>query len=257
MIGETLADVNDARVEIENTRTALDAIASAVLSARTEPAVPGAFEDADAAQSGSDAPVDDSLHTLSSLTSLPSSPRVLAPSISQGTLPPPPVSRAPSPPTLTLPPPLLPLPRLNMAQVAAPIPWPLTHSRGAPHFANDAIGFDTFFDDVDELGRRASASENDRMLWACRYAGAESELWCLVAALSDPVGTFQQFRAQVRAYYPHLDAARRFTLHDLDRLVRRTQAFTDMDREEFGRYFRSFITIASFLHTHSIISDRE
>ena len=105
-----------------------------VLSAQTEPAVPGAFEDTDAAQSDSDTPVDDSLHTLSLLASLPLSPRILAPSISQGTLPPPPVSHAPSPPALALPPPLLPLPHLTMAQVATPVPWPLTHTGGRPLF---------------------------------------------------------------------------------------------------------------------------
>ena len=135
--------------------------------------------------------------------------------------------------------------------------WPLTYSRDSPRFTSDHTGFDAFFDDVDELGNRATASEQDRILWACRYAGSESESWKYVPAFADATATFATFRDEVRKCYPHLDASRRFTFHDLEVLLQRTQTYTNMTREDFGRYYRSYITISSYLKQHQDLPDRE
>ena len=126
--------------------------------------------------------------------------------------------------------------------------WPLTYSREAPCFVSDHFGFEAFFDDVDELGNRTMASEQDRILWACRYAGFESESWKSVPAFADATATFATFRDKVRKYYPHLDPTRRFTYHDLNILIQQTQSYSHMTREDFGRYHRSFVTISGYLH---------
>ena len=135
--------------------------------------------------------------------------------------------------------------------------WPLTYSQDTPRFTSDHTGIEAFFDDVDKLGTRTTASERDRIHWACRYAGAESESWKCTKAFTQSNATFTMFRDQVRAYYPHLDPTRRFTFHDLDLLIRRTQAHSNMTREDFGRYYRSFIAISSYLKRHHDLSDRE
>ena len=141
--------------------------------------------------------------------------------------------------------------------MAAVAHWPLTFSRDTPRFASDHAGFDAFFDDVDELGNRTTASDQDRILWACRYAGAESESWRTLPAFKSATATFAMFRDQVRAYYPHLDANQRFMFRDLDVLAQHTQSYSNMTREDYGRYLRSFVAISSYLKTHHDLSNRE
>ena len=135
--------------------------------------------------------------------------------------------------------------------------WPLTFSPKAPHFAEDSVGFDAFFDAVEMLGDLAGANAEDRKRWACRYAGTESAAWKEMTTYTDANATFDAFRVQVRACYPHLDDTRRFSFHDLQVLIRRTQSKTDMTDMEFGRYYRTFVAISGYLKTQQILSDKE
>ena len=135
--------------------------------------------------------------------------------------------------------------------------WPLTYSRDAPRFASDHFGFDAFFDNVDELGNRATASELERMQWACRYAGAESESWKFLDALTTAGATFTTFRDQVRTCYPHLDLDHRWSFDDLEDLLARTRSHSSMSREDLGRYYRSFVTISNYLVKRTIISKKQ
>ena len=141
--------------------------------------------------------------------------------------------------------------------VVATIPWPTPFSRDAPRFVADYVDFDIFFDAIDELGCRARAPDSDRMKWACRYAGAESESWKFVESFSEPNATFATFRDQVHECYPQLDKARRFSFRDLDDLTQRTQTCPNMTQKDLGRYYRSFLPIAAHLRDYQGLSERE
>ena len=253
-------DLGDAYVSVYDTFSTLQSIESILASRVPPPRLTPSSDDA------ANAPSEDvSLHIDSDLTSLGSSPNLsrppspyfeLAPSVSQSDIPPPPTSD-PAPLSSPRSSPDLSFDPTHPPVAMPPTPWPLTYSRDAPHFTGDSIGFDTFFDAVAELGRRAEADEKQCMEWACRYAGAESESWKSVRAFKTAGETFATFRDEVRKCYPHLDASRRFTFHDLEVLVQRNQTYANMTREDFGRYYRSFVTIADYLKENNDFSDRE
>ena len=137
---------------------------------------------------------------------------------------------------------------------------PMSNSRDALRFSPEPSSFDYFFEDVAVLAQRASLSETDTIKWAIRYAGAESESWrqvpCLVPGRA-PAPTFKEFQEEVRKVYPHLSASRRYTHEDLERLVDRTRDFRDMTRDDFGDYYRRFITYTAYLISKDRLSKRE
>ena len=135
---------------------------------------------------------------------------------------------------------------------------PMTYSREAPRFVRDAHGFDSFFDNVDELGRRCKLSDADRIVWAIRYAGAEADSWkgvpCLAAGVN-PAPTLETFREEVREGYPDLDVDRRYTRRDLEALIDRTREYRDMSRGDLGDYYRKFNTYANYLIGKGTLSE--
>lgn len=138
---------------------------------------------------------------------------------------------------------------------------PSPHSREAPRFSADHSGFDFFFDDVKELADRAKINDTKAIEWARRYAGSESDTWvhvpCLNRLANEPVATFLEFRNEVRALYPHLDQARRYTASDLQRVVDRCRHFEDMSRKDLGEYLRDYIKISGYLVEKNRLSLRE
>jgi len=137
---------------------------------------------------------------------------------------------------------------------------PMSNSRDAPRFSPEPNSFDYFFEDVAELAQRAGLSEADTIKWAIRYAGAESESWRQVSCLAPgraPAPTFAEFKEEVRRVYPHLSASRRYTHEDLERLVARTQDYVGMTRDDFGDYYRRFITYTAYLISKDRLSKRE
>ena len=137
----------------------------------------------------------------------------------------------------------------------------MIHSGKAPRFSADPSGFENFFNDVRELARRANVTSPAEMIkWSCRYAGNEGDSWeyvpCMLDVIANPP-SFEQFIDNVRKCYPHLNGNRRFTIHDLDLLVHRTAALREMDRDDFGEYYRKFLSHASYLLKYGRLSDRE
>lgn len=143
---------------------------------------------------------------------------------------------------------------------APPFYMPLSHSSKAPRFTSDQSGFDDFFDAVSELAKRANLSEKDKIEWANRYAGAESDSWKTLPCL-DPsrptAATFSEFKDEVLKCYPHLSTDRRFTNHDLTRLMEKTQDYRDMSRNDLGEYYRKFMTVTTYLIAKGRFSTRE
>ena len=110
---------------------------------------------------------------------------------------------------------------------------PMANSREAPNFIADPSGFDTFFEDVEELAKRADLPNSEKIHWACRYAGSESDSWRRVPCLNreghNP--TFDEFKKQVLKGYPQLSHEDRYTIRDLQRLTDQTRDYRDIVRE--------------------------
>jgi hypothetical protein len=147
-----------------------------------------------------------------------------------------------------------------MTAVPTHFVMPLANSRDAPRFSSDAYGFKAFFEDVEELASRAKLSDKDKITWACRYAGAERSSWeqtpCMAKDQTEEP-TWDQFKKEVETCYPHLCGNRRYTIHDLESLISRTKDFREMSREEFGEYYRRFLTYTSYLIENDRLSPRE
>ena len=134
---------------------------------------------------------------------------------------------------------------------------PLARTKNAPIFAADASGFDDFFDNVDELGRRTGEPDSEKKKWACRYAGSESDSWKHASSFGDDTKSFIDFKADVLLRYPHLCYDRRYTINDLEKLVERTQDYREMSRTDLGTYYRKFISISQYLIDKGRLSTRE
>ena len=135
----------------------------------------------------------------------------------------------------------------------------MANSREAPNFIADPSGFDTFFEDVEELAKRADLPDSEKIRWACRYAGSESDSWRRVPCLNREghSPTFDEFKKQVLKGYPQLSHEDRYTIRDLQRLTDRTRDYRDMGRDDLGDYYRRFVTYSSYLIDHDRFSQRE
>jgi len=144
---------------------------------------------------------------------------------------------------------------------------PSANAQEAPSFSATRTGFRFFFRDVADLAVRASLSVDEAIEWACRYAGAEVELWEMVEcwnrgeehpeSFKDDSTAFDLFRDQVRSLYPNLQDERQWTNADLRRLTERPQQEDDMTRRDLGEYLRTFIKIAQYLVSQDRLSERE
>jgi hypothetical protein len=136
---------------------------------------------------------------------------------------------------------------------------PMANSRDAPRFFPDPSGFETFFEDVEELADRGNLAEAAKIKWAIRYAGTHADAWKNVACLADIAKppTFAQFKADVLLCYPNISPSRRYTIQDLEQLVIRTSRFDAINREDFGEYYRLFITYSTYLMGKNRLTTRE
>jgi len=133
----------------------------------------------------------------------------------------------------------------------------MANAHQAPRFLSDHTGFDNFFRDVDELGRRAEISEVEKIDWAVRYANSEANTWLRDFNKAAAGITLNDFKEAVRKRYPQLATDHRFTVRDLERIAARTRRFDDMTREDLGDYHRRFIDCSEYLYDQGEISRRQ
>ncbi len=131
---------------------------------------------------------------------------------------------------------------------------PGRHHPYAPKFDGTPTLLDIFFDDVEQLAKACNISGADKIAWTIRYAPIEDrELW----EFYRKGYTWQNFKAEIRTYYPGSDRAR---LYSLDNLKSLTESYASKPMEttdNFGKYYRAFCKIAYFLKSKDRISDRE
>ena len=136
---------------------------------------------------------------------------------------------------------------------------PLTNSKNAPKFGRSFSEFESFFEEVEELGRRAGLDVASKIRWARKYAGMESDSWQYVPCMVHRNGPtdFKEFKEQVMQRYPNLDKNHRYTNDDLYRHIESCTNFVGMTRDDFGDYSRKFTTISEFLISKGRLSARE
>ncbi len=75
----------------------------------------------------------------------------------------------------------------------------------APKFDGTPTLLDIFFDDVEQLAKACNISGADKIAWTIQYAPIEDrELW----EFYSKGYTWQNFKAEIRTYYPGSDRAR-------------------------------------------------
>ncbi|KJA19329.1 hypothetical protein HYPSUDRAFT_112654, partial [Hypholoma sublateritium FD-334 SS-4] len=131
---------------------------------------------------------------------------------------------------------------------------PGRHHPYAPKFDGTPMLLDVFFDDVEQLAHTYRLSERDTIAWTIRYAPIEDrELWEFYVKGY----TWQNFKSEIRTFYPGSDRARLYSLDNLKSLTE-TYANEPMDTtDRFGKYYRAFCKIAYYLKSKDRISDRE
>ena len=133
----------------------------------------------------------------------------------------------------------------------------MANAREAPRFLSDFTGFNNFFRDVEELGRRAGITELNKIDWAVRYANSEADTWMRGFDRNDANATLSTFKDAVRKRYPQLSTDHRYTIRDLERIANRVRRFDDMTREDLGDYHRKFIDCSDYLLDQDEINRRE
>jgi len=136
---------------------------------------------------------------------------------------------------------------------------PTGRSRYVPEFVPTRSGFRAFFDDLDECLKRAGVTDVAEMIkWAKRYAGEHAEEWEQMPCLANgATPAWADFKDGVQKCYHQLDPTSLYDMRDLENLVARTAAHTDMSREDLGNYIRPFRVRAAFLVKQNLLSSRE
>ena len=141
---------------------------------------------------------------------------------------------------------------------AMTIYMPMPRAQDAPCFTPDPYGFDSFFEDVVELGARCQLTDAAMIKWEIRYAGPEAESWHCVPCLARArAPAFAEFLEEVREHYPDLAADCRYTRRDLDGLLERTRDYKEMSLKDLGEYYRKYLTCSAYLVNNGILSERD
>ncbi len=126
----------------------------------------------------------------------------------------------------------------------------------APKFDGKPWSLKRFLNEVRELGKERSLSEHQTILAALSYAPPEDyELWKSLGSASGQ--QWEPFVAELCTLYPGSDGDRKYNRENLDALTRSSALVPMTDHLQFGEYYRSFLTITTFLKSKNRISDQE
>lgn len=136
-------------------------------------------------------------------------------------------------------------------QGAQPTPgsMPSRSSSSAPKFDGTPQSLQRFLDEVRDLVDEKHVTDRAAIKAALSYIpSADYPLWTALDAVSNAGSTWKEFVDAVYAIYPGTASKdRQYTKTDLTLLIKRTQSATMQNHDDFGRYYRSFFAITSFL----------
>src|SRR6266702_1418854 len=106
-----------------------------------------------------------------------------------------------------------------------------------------------YFDDLDFLFAKHHISDpQEKKRAAVNYPSVAVErLWKTACTFSDPVHSYEDFKAEVIALYPEATAAQGYSLVDFDRLVTDRTRTPIRSEIELGEYYRDFLVVSRFL----------
>ena len=113
-----------------------------------------------------------------------------------------------------------------------------------------------FLDEGEQLGEACGLTPKQKIEWAIRYApNKERELW----EMQESVGTkeWTKFKKELYELYPGSSGERKYSIVNLQLLIEKQLSSCIEDAEDFGVYWRSFLTVATYLKKKSCLTDRE
>ncbi|KAF5320913.1 hypothetical protein D9619_000033 [Psilocybe cf. subviscida] len=124
---------------------------------------------------------------------------------------------------------------------------PSRSSSSAPKFDGSSQTLKRFLDEVRDLATEKNISDAAAIKAALSYiSSADYPAWSAQDASSG--SDWNKFTKAIYDIYPGTAVSdRQYTKTDLNNLIRRTQDTPMYDQDDFGRYYRSFITITGFL----------
>ncbi|KZP21024.1 hypothetical protein FIBSPDRAFT_741239 [Athelia psychrophila] len=115
---------------------------------------------------------------------------------------------------------------------------------------------ETFLEDVKQLAEDRNQPDTVAIKFAVRYAPTtETPLWKELDAVAG--ADWDDFVKEVLELYPGAGIGHRYTKATLTDLVARQTTTSTSTREEFGQYYRSFLTVSKFLQKKKKLSDDE
>ncbi|OBZ73907.1 hypothetical protein A0H81_06076 [Grifola frondosa] len=82
-------------------------------------------------------------------------------------------------------------------------------------------------------------------------------MWDQLPSYADATKTYEEWREEVKAFYPTADANRKYTLQDLDLLIGERSRLGISTAADLGDYYREFFKITEFLRSRQRLSTSE
>ncbi|KAI0250916.1 hypothetical protein BJV78DRAFT_510972 [Lactifluus subvellereus] len=126
---------------------------------------------------------------------------------------------------------------------------PMRNDVSAPRFDEDnPHELASYFGELEYLfDRHRVGNATERKQSAVRYLSANvRELWQCTAAWDDPTRSYEDFKAEVYAFYPEATDTFRYTPFDLEALVNEQAKCEMQSVEALGTFYRKFVAISTF-----------
>jgi len=133
---------------------------------------------------------------------------------------------------------------------------PSRHDRATPKFDGKPSSPAAFIDDISQLAAACEHTDQDKIKWTVRYAPSEdAELWEMQTNYE--TGNWEEFKKELHALYPGSTGDRKYSVANLEALTEKQATIPMETSEEFGRYYRAFSKVATFLKKKDKLTDHE
>ncbi|KJA19642.1 hypothetical protein HYPSUDRAFT_204384 [Hypholoma sublateritium FD-334 SS-4] len=148
----------------------------------------------------------------------------------------------------------------STATLTTPTPTPM-HMLGRSHhfmpkFDGKPWSLKCFLTEVHNLAAEKRLTDRQAILAVLSYMPAKDhELWLSITSASGE--SWAMFEAELCTLYPGSEGDRKYNRKNLDALTHSSSLVPMTNHLQFGKYYRSFLTINAFLKTKKYISDQE
>ncbi|KDR84573.1 hypothetical protein GALMADRAFT_41270, partial [Galerina marginata CBS 339.88] len=133
---------------------------------------------------------------------------------------------------------------------------PSPHHPSAPKFNGQAESLTRFLKEIRLLGTVRSLTDKQIIEWTLTYIDPnDAELWESQTKASG--NDWDAFKKSIIKLYPGADGDRKYSINDLQILVKENAHIPGINPDQFGKFYRNFLRISTFLKTKSRLSDFE